>query len=134
MSQQSYLTQYGLMAEKHWREILTENGAAARNGGTADGGAVGGAGDDTGRNGNAHPEAGAGATIDTRARADDGVGISAGEVYSPAAREPERLNDRVRVDGLSRRPCSAAEDSIRRSKRSGLVQRAVQGVGGADEE
>jgi hypothetical protein len=60
--------------------------------------------------------------------------FGAGEVYSPAAREPERLNDRVRVDGLSRRPCSAAEDSIRRSKRSGLVQRAVQGVGGADEE
>ena len=74
--------------------VLPDNGAATRNGGTADGGAVGGAGDDAGRNGNAHPEAGEGAAIDTGAGADDGVGIGAGEVYSPAAREPERLNAR----------------------------------------
>ena len=66
--------------------VSAGEGRADGGGGAIDGGAGGGSGDDSGRNGNTHSPHGEGAG--------GGLGVGAGEVYSPADREPERLNGR----------------------------------------
>src|SRR3954466_170141 len=59
--------------------VLPANGHATRNGEEANGSALGSAGDDAGRNGVAHPDAGVGARADAGAGAGGGVGIDPGE-------------------------------------------------------
>src|ERR1700730_2868037 len=57
------------------------------------GGIVRGAGNDSGRNGDALPETGDGAEADSAAGARSGLGDDSGEIYSArAGREPEPLN------------------------------------------
>ena len=74
--------------------ISTTDGGSAGDGGAVDGGAGGGSGDDAGRTGNTHSPHGERAGDDAGAGAGGGLGVGEGEVYSPAAREPERLNVR----------------------------------------
>ncbi len=98
MADEIYLTQYGLMAEKHCREFrpamvreMEANGTLRE--------ALCEAGEDDRRNGSPHSPNGNGTEDDAAAGARQGVGDDSAEVHSsPAGRELSDGNYRIRAE------------------------------------
>jgi hypothetical protein len=93
VSQQIYLTQFGLMAERHWREFRPTMVRELEAQGRLKEALFEAQETTLGRNGSAHTEAGNGARADDAAGPGSSMGDDPGEVYPPAAgRELKRLN------------------------------------------
>ena len=105
VSKQIYLTQYGLMAERHWREFRPKMVRELEAKGHLNGSSVRGAGENDRRNGSADAEIGNGTEADSAAGARSGLGDDSGEIHSSAAgRESLNANNyRIRPeDALGR--------------------------------
>jgi hypothetical protein len=93
VSQQIYLTQFGLMAERHWREFRPTMVRELEAQGRLKEALFEAQETTLGRNGSAHTEAGNGARADDAAGPGSSMGDDPREVYPPAAgREIKRLS------------------------------------------
>ena len=94
VSEKIYLTQYGLMAERHWREFRPKMVRELEAKGHVNGSALRSAGDDHHRNGSSDPAARNGAEADSATGARPGLGDDSGEIHSSPAGRRRELNAR----------------------------------------